>query len=338
MSRRKSQPESFDVAEFLRESDADLKSALHTLLGSQPETNSGINLTDVPPPPGINLRPEIPGARHFPIRQMKSPEDAHSRAEQQVYESLWRNGQPADDGSRVITIGFGEMAKLVRLSESNARINVRSLIAKLAIEESGAYNCERSVGRTYRIFDSAGILRRRRQAGLLWYMRRTLAVVFVDPVTGQPIDLGVKRPRPKRSRTEPGPNLTASPGPKLPDDSAVYEALARYGPVDHSAVARLRTATARICPDFTDEELVHFIRLKGDFIQKRKEFLASPIGFLLTAVPKCFAGEDFEAYRKARRDEEEEIRRWYREQQAILEDPNSSEEDRKWAEKVLFRG
>ena len=32
------------------------------------------------------------------------------------------------------------MAKMVRLSESNARINVRSLIAKLAIEEYGDYN------------------------------------------------------------------------------------------------------------------------------------------------------------------------------------------------------
>src|SRR6478735_2664023 len=38
MSRRKRQPEQFDVGEFLRESDADLKSALNSLLRSpQPE-------------------------------------------------------------------------------------------------------------------------------------------------------------------------------------------------------------------------------------------------------------------------------------------------------------
>ncbi len=128
-----------------------------------------------------------PEKRRFPIREMKIPRDAHSRAEQQVYERLWENGTPLEDGSRSITIGFGAMARLVGLSESNARINVRSLMTKLAIEEVAEYNCAQSVGRTYRILSYDEIMRRRREAGLLWYMRRTLAVVFVDPATGEPI-------------------------------------------------------------------------------------------------------------------------------------------------------
>jgi len=136
--------------------------------------------------PGINLIPG-PGKRRFAIREMTRAQDAHTRAEQHVYERLWEAGSSYDEVSRAITIGFGAMARLVSLSESNARINLRSLIAKLAIEEIGAYNCERSVGRTYRIFTEAEILRRRREAGLQWFMRRTLAVVFVDPVTGQPL-------------------------------------------------------------------------------------------------------------------------------------------------------
>jgi hypothetical protein len=118
---------------------------------------------------------------------MKLPRDAHTRAEQQVYERLWESGRTLDDGSRSITIGFGAMARLVELSESNARINMRNLIAKLAVEEVAEYNCAQSVGRTYRILHTDEILRRRREAGLLWYMRRTLAVVFVNPATGEPI-------------------------------------------------------------------------------------------------------------------------------------------------------
>jgi len=125
--------------------------------------------------------------RRFAIREMCRPADAHTRAEQHVYERLWEIAQPYDEISRTLTIGFGAMANLVGLSESNARINLRSLLAKLAVEEIGAYNCERSQGRTYRIFNDAEILRRRREAGLRWYMRRTLAVVFVDPATGQPL-------------------------------------------------------------------------------------------------------------------------------------------------------
>lgn len=251
MPKRKPQPDDFDVAEFLRESDDDLKSALHSLLRT-PESESpttlasgaelsspikldkpahqeavGINLaagpelgsgSEIPPTPNSEtpgrsvgpptllsppklpspsdlLAPPISGAplnlvsqkRRFAIREMRLPSDAHTRAEQHVYERLWEISQPYDENSRAVTIGFGAMAGLVGLSESNARINLRSLLAKLAVEEIGEYNCERSQGRTYRIFNEAEILRRRREAGLRWYMRRTLAVVFVDPATGQPL-------------------------------------------------------------------------------------------------------------------------------------------------------
>ena len=237
MSRRKRQPDDFDVVEFLRESDDDLKSALNSLLRSpepiQPGPDSNLepaikldpagtlaSPADLVPPPGLNPPTELdphpildgdpklipaiqpleptpvpapnvaPGPklatpRRFPIREMKSPHDAHTRAEQQMYERLWENARPLEDGSRSITMGFGAMARLVGLSESNARINMRSLIAKLAVEEAAGYNCAQSVGRTYRLLPMSEIMRRRREAGLLWYMRRTLAVVFVDPATGE---------------------------------------------------------------------------------------------------------------------------------------------------------
>jgi hypothetical protein len=303
MSRRKRQPEQFDVVDFLRESDGDLKSALNSLLrspaatpeeedqaNSRPglklvagptlapqehngnilgselaapvslgpgpelmaqsnEPNPGVNLipgpdivTNSPPSAkgsgsGLKLRPGVhfpsssqtpdhtatfftspepsiePRKRQFPIREMKLAQDAHTRAEQQVYEYLWQNAKVLDEMSRTITIGFGAMARMVRLSESNARINVRSLIAKLAIEEFGDYNCERSLGRTYRIFNYSEILKRRREAGLLWYMRRTLAVVFVNPSTGQPVDSALRKPRPLKPA--PGPNLSGDGGVNL---------------------------------------------------------------------------------------------------------------------------
>jgi hypothetical protein len=490
MSRRKRQPEHFDVVEFLRESDGDLKSALNSLLRSpsvavasaddSPNTGPGINL--VPPstgaaahdseinsdpapvlevyagrpansiaevnidpgsilnpgpklaatglafniPPGPNLTvpdplpainrdntgpglkltpPPIlasyeqaattglpnlrllpvpiptyePKKRQFPIREMKLAQDAHTRAEQQVYEYLWQNAKPRDDVSRTITIGFGSMARVVRLSESNARINVRSLIAKLAIQDFGDYNCERSVGRTYRIFNYSEILKRRREAGLLWYMRRTLAVVFVDPRTGHPLDLGLKKTY--RDYPGPGPNISGGGGVKLApetlpkltvepglnlgphireeereinlretlssSDSILFEALSQYGVADDDVLKRLRAETRRACPDFTDEELVHFIHSKGQLIRRRDSGISSPIGFLLTSVPKCFVGEAFQLFRKAQRETREreaaeraqreaELENWSREQQAILDDPNASEEDKKWARKVLY--
>lgn len=427
MSRRKPRPETFDVVEFLRESDDDLKSALNSLLRSPteapgeapPPPNTIPPLNTAPDPtlrPGVNLIPDIPGAgppesatasqsgtsstspqppsfaespvklipapnvspgvsmtpeinlggldsegtpptdprpdttlragarlapginlipgRVFPIREMKVPEDGHSRVEQQVYDLLWQHSEPLDEGSRVITIGFGAMAKLVRLSESNARINVRSLIAKLAIEENAQYNCEHSVGRTYRIFSPAEILRRRREAGLTWYTRRTLAVVFVDPATGLPIDLGIKRPRTRRPDLNQLPAVKIRPGIKLAENS-VETALAKYGFVEADDIRRLRSETARLCPDFTDEELLYFIQLKGETIARRPDLVPNPIAFLLTAVPKCFAGEDLQKLRDVERQRRHEVLEWYRQQQAIVEDPNATEEERKWAQKAL---
>jgi hypothetical protein len=461
MSRRKRQPEQFDVVDFLRESDGDLKSALNSLLRSPvPTPNDNISLPGlklVPAPktlniddhktsiesgpgielkadlnlipdpdldfnsqpgaslipdpellskeptfthisgPGLNLRPGTdlpqsplpapestsvtcpePKKRHFPIREMKLAQDAHTRAEQQVYEYLWQNARTLDEMSRTITIGFGAMARMVRLSESNARINVRSLIAKLAIEEFADYNCERSQGRTYRIFNYSEILKRRREAGLVWYMRRTLAVVFVNPNTGQPVDLGLRKSGPTESGS--GPNLNRGRGIKLsPDplpklggepglnleplyrevdreknsrktpsssDVLLFDALSQYGVADDDVLKRLRAQTRNVCPDFTDEELIHFIHSKGQLIRRRDSGISSPIGFLLTSVPKCFVGESFRLFRKAqseardreaaeRAQRETEFENWRREQQAIIDDPNASEEDKRWARKVL---
>jgi hypothetical protein len=439
MSSRKRQPEPFDVADFLRESDDDLRSALNSLLrnpsagsetGAAPSSEAGINLSPVlnlaadssipdpnlgPDPnkiagtplealaehplfagrpgagpdlgvdpslrsdtnlsPGVNLSTDAPSSapttyshtptniepgpnvsagrpahepkkRQFPIREMTLPQDAHTRAEQQVYEYLWENAKPMDPVSRSITIGFGAMARMVRLSESNARINVRSLMAKLAMEELALYDCERSVGRTYRIFDSAEILKRRREAGLRWYMRRTLAVVFVDPGTGQRLDLGIKRPG----------GIYSGPGPKLgppyretssSPDSLLFETLSQYGAVDDDVLIRLRSAAQGVCPDCTDEEIVHFIQTKGELIRRHSHEISSPVGFLLTAVPKCFAGEAFRLFRKARQEDREreaaeraeqgvELEAWHREQRAILEDPQASDEDKRWARKILY--
>ena len=145
------------------------------------------------------------------------------------------------------------------------------------------------------------ILRRRREAGLLWYMRRTLAVVFVDPATGQPLDLGFKKSV-AVNHPEPGPNLRPEP---LKGDSILFEALIQYGNVDDGVLARLQTATRRVCPDCTPEEIVHFIHVKGELTRRQETSISNPIGFLLASVPKCFAGDSFQLFRKAQREARE---------------------------------
>lgn len=132
----------------------------------------------------------MPGKRKFAIREASTVADGHSRAEHDVYLALWNEGAPQLDGSRLITIGMLNLGRLAGLSESNARINLRSLQRKLAVEEHSTFVCENSQGRTWRVFSPEQVLARRRAAGLIWYMKRTLAVTFVNPETGEQLNRG----------------------------------------------------------------------------------------------------------------------------------------------------
>jgi hypothetical protein len=95
------------------------------------------------------------------------------------------------------------------------------------------------------------------------------------------------------------------------------------------------------------EEVIHFVHQKGSLVrQDRSGRIANAMGFLLTAVPKCFAGASFGQYREQQRQrhqeeqavrdrQQAEIEQWRREQEAVLADPDSSEEDKRFARETL---
>ena len=91
---------------------------------------------------------------------------------------------------------------------------------------------------------------------------------------------------------------------------------------------------------------MHFVHAKGALLQRPGTRISSPIGFLLTAVPKCFTGESFQAFRLSRAEQERrmleesdrqraEVRAWQEAQQAILDDPATSEADRSLVRSLL---
>jgi hypothetical protein len=131
--------------------------------------------------------------------------------------------------------------------------------------------------------------------------------------------------------------------------SAVYQALTQYGAVDDDILARLIRDCKQQAPDCTEEEIIHFIEAKGSLIRGRDSRIYSPIGFLLTAVPKCFTGEVFRFYREEQRKlkdaadaceakRQAELHDWRREQEARLADPSVSEEDKKFIHEYLGIG
>jgi hypothetical protein len=164
----------------------------------QPGTPAGRFTKTRPPTPAVQaIELEIePGDEDFledyvrrpryqrpKARRAKSVEDGHSHAEQSLYLALWEKAKPFNADARVITMGFGTMSHLARLSLNNCRQNIRSLIHKLAVEEIRAELSSEKIGKTYLIYNQPAILRRRKSAGLDWVIR-TKGVVFVDPRSG----------------------------------------------------------------------------------------------------------------------------------------------------------
>ena len=98
--------------------------------------------------------------------------------------------------------------------------------------------------------------------------------------------------------------------------------------------AQLIASSREACPDATDEEIAHFIRLKG-----AGKGIKRPLAFLKTAAPKCLQGESLRQHRRdvqLAREAQAERDRMEREYwQRILDDPNSDEQSRTWAREAL---
>jgi len=128
--------------------------------------------------------------------------------------------------------------------------------------------------------------------------------------------------------------------------SEIYQVLSQYGAVDDDIIDRMMRNCKQQAPDCTEEEIIYFIQEKGSLVRVRNSRIYSPIGFLLTAVPKCLSGEAFQLYREEQRKRREEqaayeakrqaeLDEWRREQEAQLVDPKVSEQDKQFIRECL---
>jgi hypothetical protein len=101
--------------------------------------------------------------------------------------------------------------------------------------------------------------------------------------------------------------------------------------VDDDAAAELWNRCRGNAPGAEIAEVVHFVDLKAG-----KPGIRMPLGFLLSTVPKCFAGDSYRQFREER----ESLRRagQARDRQfaeEILRSPDADEEQKQWAREVL---
>ena len=295
-------------------------------------------------------------------------QDGHSHTEEALYQILWRSGRPESEDTRLTIMGYGEMAGRVRLSFNNTKNACQRLIAKLALEEVAREISDQRVGKTYRIYSYRAILERRKECGMEWVIRNK-GVEFVTPtaapvssITGTLPDIDTVSITGRESLSISGRGTGSITGTLLenssresiressssaPERTALVQALAEYGHPDDDVAGLLLARCRSAVPDCTADEVIHFVHQKGALVrQDRSRKIANAMGFLLTAVPKCFSGESFGQYReqeRRRREEERvvrerqqaEIEQWRREQEAVLADPLASEEDKRFARETL---
>ena len=304
----------------------------------------------------LDFRPR----RRTRIREATTVQDGHSLAEQAVYDAMYRAGKPYQGDSRILTIGLRTLAELSRMAYSNCKANVRSLVSKLALDERPGFSY--TDGRTYIIYSFREILRRRKAAGLT-HVVRTRGVAFVDPSPKNELsDLNTSQLGALVSgalvseASAPEPEETAAPEPtessapltlayirnrnfiRNPDQqsssgfASIVAALRRYVPdVDDDVAGDLFRRCLENAPGASIDEILYVIHLKAG-----KPGIRVPLGFLLTAVPKCFKGDSYRQFRAGRdRGREASLERDRLFAAEILKSPEADEEQKQWALETL---
>ena len=321
-------------------------------------------IESVPPTDSINRHVSVPPTdslkrqiyRRPRLRQSRLAQDGHSHAEQSIYAALWAAGTPDLDGNRIVTMGLGRLSKVARLSENNCRLNIRSLKKKLALAEVGPEDSRAGIGKTYKVYSYTAILALRRAAGLEWVIR-TKGVKFIErhenDVSVPPTDTslqvesvgGTDSIRPGIESVGGPPTESVPPYRKSfrnttkeasssADAFTLIDRLARIGiHLDDDAGRRIIGRCQSSDHTATVDEIAAFAELKVRQLARRRDIENWP-GLLMAAVPAYFdpPATELSRYREGKRrdrEKEEQIAR------QVLEDEQSTQEERAWAESVL---
>jgi len=307
------------------------------------------------------------------VKRITLAQDVINPAEESVYDTLWTARTATggeNDAFRIVQAGYDYLGKKTRLSKKTIQRIVAKLIDKDFIAVERPADIYQRTSTVYRVFSYKTVLEHHARKGRTHVAKMGPGFSYVRPMNDPRPDMstvptsnspivahtGMATDSPLSPTTGTGLDLstvvrqaTTSRGNdsgKAPSSSGVYEALNRYGAVDDEAVSRLVRHCQEAAPDCTEAEIVHFIEEKGSLVRVRDSRIYSPVGFLLTAVPKCFAGEAFQLYRNecAKQREAEaaaearrlaELEEWGREQARLLADPAVSEEDKQFIRACL---
>ena len=321
----------------------------------------------------------IPDAR---VKRIRLAQDVINSAEEAVYDTLWNSKSARTDeldSSKVVQAGYDYLVKRTRLSKRTIQRIVEKLIDKdfISIERQADIYLRTST--VYRVFNYKTVLERHSIKNRSHVAKLGPGFSYVRPFQDPRTSTNISEP-PRLSTVVTSDQATVDRRRLSPVDrgttdtveekdvatmvkatttyidnnaldqktssSVLYEALSQYGPVDDDIIKRLIRSCKQQTADCSEEEIAHFVRQKGALVRIRDSRIYSPIGFLLTAVPKCLSGEAFRLYREEQQririeENARELRRqaeldvWRREQEQRLLDPEVPEDDKQFIRECL---
>jgi hypothetical protein len=135
-----------------------------------------------------------------------------------IYQFLWRNGGgKSNDTFCEVACGYNAIAHQLHVTDKTVKRNLRSLHQKLAIDPMpGTYDPKTETPTRYRVYSFTVILKRRKAAGFVGYIRNRAGGVALTRETGTPA--GTAHPAVtvtphQRVTVPPAPVVTVSPHP-----------------------------------------------------------------------------------------------------------------------------
>ncbi len=188
--------------------------------------------------------------------------------EERFYHSVWNAPSSAgvvaeDDRSKVFSLGYDRLARLVRLDEKSVRSLIPKLTAKQIVEILAAEDSPTRTGRTYRVFSPEAVLERQRAAGLEYVVKNGRAVEFITP-------------------TVP---FTPTVGDSPTD--GVLTAMRQYGLATEGDANKLVETIRSASPATTTASIVRAIHERGRTARAGK--IANPLAYLMVYVPRGFS-------------------------------------------------
>jgi predicted transcriptional regulator len=306
----------------------------------------------------------IPAGR---VKRIRLAQDVINPGEEAVYDNLWnaRPLQPNGSDFRIVQVGYDYLVKRTRLAKKTIQRIIDKLLHKDFIAIERPADIYQRTPTVYRVFGYKTVLERHMQKGRAHVAKVGPGFSYVHEMAApQPdrIDLStvdrlhvstVDRlyvPTVDKTTTETVvkkdlPTVVKMATSKI-EHSEVEQTSSEVnqiaqtlrqaiGTADDDVARRLITECRRRAGDATVDEITEFLQQKARFAVRNPQ-IRNPTGFLLTAVPICFEGESFRNFRKGREEsKQQEKAEMERIAKAILDDPESANEDRSWAREIL---